>query len=230
MPLLPAKLPIWAYLAAGGAAFAAAKLGTGGLGGGAGGGTVDPSAGPSTPTAAPAAGGSGLWDAFGDQGAQFGPGGQLGSIGYSNGGSGGGYSLGDMLGGQPIAVTITDPFGDPVDWSAIPPTPMPAPAPTPAPAPAPAPAPTPTPTATLTTYLWASVRAGTYKTYRINWGKAVLDGSLTTGGFSAEVRKRVVTAPDGTGTITLMIILTGAHAGKILHAYAPGITISTRTR
>ena len=92
------------------------------------------------------------------------------------------------------------------------------------------PAVAPPTTGPTSAYLYASVRAGTYKLYRINWGKAVLAGSFTTGGFGAEVHTRVVTAVDGTGTTTLMIVDTGAHAGKILYAHAAGITIATRYR
>lgn len=80
------------------------------------------------------------------------------------------------------------------------------------------------------TYTWAQVRRGEYTTYTINRGQAHREGTLKTGGFGAEAKTRTVVQVDGTGTITLLRILTGAHAGKILNSRAPGITLSTRTR
>lgn len=93
MALLPAALPLWAYLAAGAGAFAAAKVASGsavGAGPAAPGGT--------TPPAAPDAGAGDLWSSWGDQGTQFGGG---GSIGFLPGV--GMPGTGDELGGQPVA-------------------------------------------------------------------------------------------------------------------------------
>ena len=99
-------------------------------------------------------------------------------------------------------------------------------------APPPPSSPVSTPPATSgTPYLYASVRAGSYTLYRINWGRAVDTGTkLTTGGFNAPVHLRTVTGVSGSGTTTLMIIDEGPHVNKILYRGAPGITITTRYR
>lgn len=113
MALLPATLPIWAYLAAGGAAFAAAKVA-----GSAGGGTTAPVTAQPASTADQSAS-SDLWGAYGDQGTQFGAGGSIGYVGggdSSAGGSNGGWSLTDLLGGQPLPVTLTDALGNAIDF------------------------------------------------------------------------------------------------------------------
>jgi hypothetical protein len=188
MALLPASLPLWAYLAAGAGAFAAAKL--------AGGSPTAVGQGPTAPTDAttPKPAGDDLWGSWSDQGAQFGGGGGIGYVPGAGMPPTGGAA--DDLGGQPIGAT---------------------------------PLPPPT-SSTPTAYLWASVKAGTYTTYTIVNGQAKQSGSLKTGGFSAEVKLISATQVDGTGTTTLMKILTGAFTGKLLYSRAPGITIVTRYR
>lgn len=95
MPLLPARLPLWAYVAAGGAAFAATRLMH----------ASDPGAGPADPNAAassttPDAGTSDLWGSFADQTGAFGGTGQIGYLPQVT--IPGETTVSDQLGGQTI--------------------------------------------------------------------------------------------------------------------------------
>jgi hypothetical protein len=158
MPLLPAKLPPVAYLAAAGGAFVLAKLAT------------------RPPAAAPtmAAGGTpapvddSLWGSYGEQGRQFGGG---GSIGFLPGA--GGYSTSDMVGGQDLGGT----GGGGTGGTGGTPAPVPNPI---VPAPTPVAAPPPGPTVTLR---FGAIRiAATVKTIAVPAGQRanVRTGPATT--------------------------------------------------
>ena len=92
---------------------------------------------------------------------------------------------------------------------------------------------TPTPPTTpkpTTSYLFASVKAGTYTLYANQSGRAVIAGSLKTGGFSGECSALTLKQTDGTGSVAMIVMTTGAHAGKMLRRASAGITVTTRTR
>ncbi len=71
----------------------------------------------------------------------------------------------------------------------------------------------------------ATARKGRYTTYAVVNGRARVAGHLTTGGFRAEARIVRAVQVDGTGKTTLLELTTGSHAGSILWARAPGITM-----
>jgi len=214
MALLPSKLPLWAYLAAGGAGFLVARTA---LGQGSGPAAVTA---PATPGASAAGGGGGpaglagnagtLWDQYGDQFAQFGPGGSIGIPPTPSGA----ITLSDLLGGQPIVIT--------------------APSSTAAPAPSPTDQQTtssggyiapPTPTTSQVTFwaggafkVWTLTGPGPYPTIEndyvgvspVPWSPA----SATT--FTAEGKRVLLYDAGGSQVATAWKILSGPYAGKAI--------------
>lgn len=202
MPLLPATLPLWAYLAAGGGAFVAAKLA---------GGASSPGAGPTAPGAAtPAgdqlAGGAGdLWAGYGDQTAQFGAGGSIGFLPQVT--IPGDTSLGDLLGGPPVT------------------TPPPS---TPPPTPAGAawyPSWLGSPPAGTAGYV--SVK-GTVWVYTVSGGRIASRQAYSNATFSAFVGPVANYSWPGHGTYRLVKVLSGSYRGKYLPLPAAGIAYTPK--
>lgn len=218
MPLIPATLPIWAYPAAGAAAFVAAKLASGGIGGTP---EAPGDAAAVDPTAAPSGSASDLWDTFGgtDQ-YGFAPGGSMGTpIG-----AGGGLSLdpplGDGLGGGFGSGWGDD--DDPGDTTAPPSS---APAPTAAPVTAPPPAPAAKPAAPTVSTI--TVKAGTYRWYSVSGGKVTSFKTVAVKAFSANVdRYATYPWPAEKSQRILVRITSGAHSGLYFSPAQAGVSFS----
>jgi hypothetical protein len=70
---------------------------------------------------------------------------------------------------------------------------------------------------------------GTYSTYKVEKGRAIKTGEMKTGGWpDARAQAFTATQSDGTGTTTLVKLLTGVHAGTILYRFAPGLEYTER--
>lgn len=76
---------------------------------------------------------------------------------------------------------------------------------------------------------YASVKPGTYTTYKTVNGQAVKVGHMKTAGLT-NIRATAfrVIQSDGSGKATLVKLLVGAHAGDTLHRFAKGVTYVER--